>query len=172
MAAIGQSDNQFTPMQLAVYTATLANRGTRLKATFLRRVVSTDYRSLILENEREVVSTLDISDDAYLAYTQGMRMVVTGTDKFSGTAQNLFRNYPVEVSAKTGTAQTGRTDGSSDNGAFVCYAPSSAPEIAISVYGERAGSGSAMGAVAKAILDIYFEVGQIGDISVQENQMS
>ena len=126
----------------------------------------------VFENPAAKKEVFYISDDAYLAYTQGMRMVVTGTDKFSGTAQNLFRNYPVEVSAKTGTAQTGRTDGSSDNGAFVCYAPSSAPEIAISVYGERAGSGSAMGAVAKAILDIYFEVGQIGDISVQENQMS
>lgn len=171
MAAIGQSDNQFTPMQLAVYTATLANRGTRLKATFLKRVVSTDYRSLIFENERKVVSTLEISDDAYLAYTQGMRMVVTGTDRFSGTAQNVFRNYPIEVCAKTGTAQTGRLD-RSDNGAFVCYAPYSAPEIAIAVYGEMAGSGSSMGTVARSILDIYFEVGEIGDISVQENQMS
>ena len=54
----------------------------------------------------------------------------------------------------------------------MCYAPSAAPEIAIAVYGEKAGSGSTMGAVAKSILDIYFEVGEIGDISVQENQMS
>lgn len=172
LAAIGQSDNQFTPMQLCSYVSTLANRGTRYRATFLNRVVSTDYRSLVLENEPEILSTLEISDDAYLAYTQGMRMVASyRDDRLRGTASSTFMNYPIEVSAKTGTAQTGINTGS-DNGAFVCFAPSSAPEIAISVYGEKAGHGSGMGAVAKAILDIYFEVGEIGNVSIYENQMS
>ena len=171
LSAIGQSDNQFTPLQLCVYTATLANRGTRYRATFLNRVVSADYRSLIEENKPEILSTLTISDDAYYAYTEGMRMVVTGTEEFTGTAQSLFYNYPIEVSAKTGTAQTGLLN-RSDNGAFVCYAPSKNPQIAISVYGEKAGSGSRMGTVAKSILDIYFEVGEIGDITSSENQLS
>ena len=171
LSAIGQSDNQFTPLQLCVYTATLANRGTRYRATFLNRVVSSDYRSLIKETQPEILSTLQISDDAYYAYTQGMRMVVTGTDKWSGTAQTLFKNYPIEVAAKTGTAQTGILN-RSDNGAFVCYAPFKDPQIAISVYGEKAGSGSAMGSVAKSILDIYFEVGEIGEVNSFENQLS
>ena len=168
LAAIGQSDNQFTPMQLCVYASTLATRGTRYRATFLNRVVSTDYRSLVLENEPEIVSTLEISDDAYLAYTQGMRMAVT---EYGGTANKIFGNYPIEVSAKTGTAQTG-INNTSDNGAFICYAPSSQPQIAVSVYGEKAGGGSTMGPVAKAIFDIYFEVGEIGNVNVYENQMS
>ncbi len=172
LASIGQSDNQFTPLQLCSYVSTLANRGTRYRATFLNRVVSTDYRTLILENQPQILSTLEISDDAYLAYTQGMRMVASyRDDRLRGTASSTFMNYPVEVSAKTGTAQTGLNTGS-DNGAFVCFAPSSSPEIAISVYGEKAGHGSGMAVVAKAIMDIYFEVGEIGNVNVFENQLS
>ena len=171
-ASIGQSDNRFTPLQLCVYTTTLANKGTRLAATFLNRVVSTDYRSLVAENQPEILSQLNISDDAYLAYTQGMRMVASYNDEtLKGTAYDIFRNYPIEVAAKTGTAQTG-INSASDNGAFVCFAPFNDPQIAIAVYGEKAGSGSAMGAVAKKILDTYFEVGESADIEVFENQMS
>ena len=171
-ASIGQSDNRFTPLQLCVYASTLANRGTRLAATFLNRVVSTDYRSLVVENQPEVLSHLDISDEAHLAYSQGMRMVASyADDKLKGTAYATFATYPIEVSAKTGTAQTGNKN-ASDNGAFICYAPSNNPQIAIAVYGEKAGSGSSMGIVAKEIMDVYFEVGEIGDINVFENQMS
>lgn len=173
MAAIGQSDNQFTPMQLAMYTSTLANRGTRMKATFLKRVVSADYRSLLQKNSPTVLSTMEISDEAYNAYFQGMRMVVTqNTGDLLGTARNVFGpNYPVEICAKTGTAQRDNTK-ESDNGAFVCFAPASAPQIAIAVYGEKVGSGSAMGEVAKAITDLYFGVDAIGDVVVEENQLS
>ncbi len=168
LAAIGQSENKFSPMQLCVYASTLATRGTRYKATFLNRVVSTDYRSLVLENQPKVVSQLEISDDAYLAYTQGMRMVVTES---TGTAHKIFGYYPIEVSAKTGTAQTS-VKNEDDNGAFICYAPSSDPKIAISVYGEKAGGGSSMAPVAKAIMDVYFEVGEAGHVDIHENQMS
>ena len=60
-AAIGQSDNRFTPMQLCVYTSTLANRGVRYKATFLNRVVSSDYRELEFENQPVVVSSMTLA---------------------------------------------------------------------------------------------------------------
>lgn len=168
-AAIGQSDNQFTPMQLCSYTATLANKGTRYKATLLNRVVSADYRKLLLQNEATVLSHMDISNDAYKTYSEGMRKVA---HSINGTAYKVFKNYPIPVAAKTGTAQTGSLKGS-DNGAFVCYAPAGDnPEIAIAVYGEKAGHGSDMGTVAKAILDSYFSVGEVGDVDVNENQLS
>ena len=151
MASIGQSINQFTPMQLCVYTNTLANRGVRYKATFLNRVMSADYRDLVFENAPEVLSTMEISDAAYRAYTEGMRAVAT-----TGTAKTIFGNYPVPVAAKTGTAQHSGVEGESDHGAFVCYAPYENPEITIVVYGENAGHGSTMGKIAKAILDAYY----------------
>lgn len=171
IAAIGQSDNRFTPIQLCVYASTLANRGTRYKASFLNRVVSADYRSLLYQNEASVMSTFDISDDAYLAYSQGMYLVTHRTDDWSGTAYQTFKDYPIDVAAKTGTAETG-IKGTSDNGAFICYAPADDPQIAIAVYGERAGHGSSLATIAKAMLDVYFEVGEIGDVNTFENQLS
>jgi penicillin-binding protein 2 len=77
MAGIGQSINRFTPMQLCVYTCTLANQGTRYKATFLNRVVSSDYRDLILENKPVILNQMNISREAIEAYTEGMRLVAT-----------------------------------------------------------------------------------------------
>ncbi|MBE6958225.1 MAG: hypothetical protein E7447_03610 [Ruminococcaceae bacterium] len=164
MASIGQSDNKFTPMQLCVYTSTLANRGTRYKATFLNRVVSSDYTKLEYVNSPVILGEFAISDDAYKAYTQGMRDAA-----LTGTARKILKNYPIPVAAKTGTAET---DNGSDNGAFVCYAPFDDPEIAIVVYGERAGHGSTMGQIAKALLDAYFKDVLAGDLPSGENQLS
>ena len=170
-AAIGQSDNRFTPMQLCSYTMALANRGTRYKATFLNRVVSDDYRSLLLQSEKTVLSTLEISDDAYIAYKTGMELVTAKTEDWSGTAYGTFKNYPIKVAAKTGTAQSGSKT-ASDNGAFVCYAPAEDPQIAIAIYGEKAGHGSSLTTIARDILDVYFQVGQIGDVDTFENTVS
>lgn len=166
-ASIGQSDNMFTPIQLAVYTGTLGMKGTRYQATFLNRVVSADHRTLILEKERSVASILDISDDAYYAYSTGMQLVTSNPD---GTAYRHFANYPIAVAGKTGTAQHGR--GGSDNGAFVCYAPAEQPEIAIAIYGEKAGHGNTLAAIARSMLDIYFDVDDVGDVPTYENQLS
>jgi penicillin-binding protein 2 len=163
-ASIGQSDNKFTPMQLCVYTSTLANRGTRYKATFLNRVVSSDYTQLEYVNEPVIVSQFQISDDAYYAYTKGMRDVA-----LTGTARSILKNYPIAVAAKTGTAET--DSGGSDNGAFVCYAPYDDPEIAIVVYGEKAGHGRTMGQIAKALLDTYFQDELVGDLIPGENEL-
>ncbi len=167
LAAIGQSDNLFTPMQLCSYAAALANRGDRYRGTFLNRVVSADYTTLEYQSEPEILSHLEISDDAYLAYSEGMYKV---TSESSGTAYSTFQNYPIAVCAKTGTAQ--QEAGGSDHGAFICYAPKEDPQIAIAIYGEKAGHGSSMAGIAKAILDAYFQVDEVGDVSVYENQLS
>ncbi len=168
-ASIGQSDNAFTPIQLAVYAGSLGMHGTRYKATFLNRVVSADYRTLVKENDPVIADILDISEDAYQAYSQGMVMV---TSESGGTAYSTFRGYPISVAGKTGTAQHSRSNTNSDHGAFVCYAPANNPQIAISVYGEQAGHGSSLATIAKAILDVKFEIGEIGDVPTYENQLS
>lgn len=168
LAAIGQSDNKFTPLQLCVYATTLANQGVRYKATFMNRIVSSDYQELIYKSEPEVLSRLEISDEAYLAYKEGMRRVA---HEFGGTAWKTFNNYSMTICAKTGTAQHARK-GYSDHGAFVCFAPYDNPQIAIAIYGEQAGHGSTLAAVAKAILNAYFEVGEAGDVAIHENKLS
>ena len=99
-----------------------------------------------------------------------MRLVTQKTD-WTGTAYSTFKDYPIAVAAKTGTAENGITEASA-HGAFVCYAPAEDPQIAIAIYGERAGHGSYLAPIAKAMLDVYFDVGEIGDVATYENQLS
>lgn len=162
--AIGQSENRFTPLQLAVYTSALANRGTRYKATFLKRVISADYETLVDEPKPTVLDKLDISQPAYEAYTEGMRLAVTSN---SGTANSVFGSYDIPVCAKTGTAEHGSTG--SDNASYVCYAPANDPEIAVAVYVERGAQGGNLGNVAKAIFDVYFATESRNDTVASEN---
>lgn len=163
LAAIGQSEHRFTPMQLCAYASTLATRGDRYRATFLNRIVSSDNRSLLKESQVELMSHLDISDEAYMSYFQGMCMVTQS----GGTAYSVFRDYPIQVAGKSGTPET-----DNDNGSFICFAPADDPEITIAVYGEQAGHGSSMAGVARDILDSYFEVGKPADVNAYENQLS
>ena len=175
LAAVGQSENRFTPLQLAVYACTLANQGTRYKATFLNRVVSSDYRTLILERKPEIASKMDISNEIYNTYMEGMHNVIKGA---GGTANKYFggwndpkgRGYfPVEVCAKTGTAQ--HSSGGSDHGAFICFAPMEDPEIAVAVYGEKVAHGSWLAPVAQDILTAYFEMESASDVFTYENRV-
>ena len=162
--AIGQSECRFTPLQLAVYTAALANGGTRYRATFLSRIISSDYQDLIYQTEPEVMSKVTITDEAYQAYTTGMRMAVTDE---SGTANKVFGDYEIPVCAKTGTAQHGSAG--SDHASYVCYAPADDPQIAISVYVENGAQGGVLGNVAKAIFDVYFATVYQNDVVQPEN---
>lgn len=149
MAGIGQSVHSYTPIQLAVYASTLANKGVRNKATFLNRVVSANYDSLVLQNQVQILSKLTISDEVAALYLDGMKRVA---QESGGTAYSTFKNYPISVAAKTGTAEGVGTS----NGAFICFAPADDPQIAIAVYGEHVKGGSNLAPVAKAILDVYF----------------
>ena len=156
-AAIGQSENRFTPMQLAVYTASLANQGTRYKATFLKRIVSSDYTETLVENEPVVANNYTFSDEAMAAVEDGMRLAVT-----EGTASTYLKNYDVAVCAKTGTAEHGSTG--SAHGAFVCYAPMDDPQIAITVYVEKGAQGGNLAQAAVAVMDEYFKAAPTDDL--------
>lgn len=166
-ACIGQSTTMVTPMQMCVYASTLANEGTRMKATFLNRVVSSDYRTLVLENQPKIANIMELSAETVATYKQGMKQVITGS---LGTARKTMRGLPVEVCAKTGTAQTGRQG--SDDGYFVCFAPADDPVIAIAVHGEKAAHGATLGRVAKSIIEYYFSNDdKISDVVIYENKI-
>ena len=165
-AAIGQSENRFTPIQMCSYVSALANQGVRYKATFLKRIISADYQDLIKENEPTVASRIDISDKAYKACIDGMKLAVTSTD---GTCFAKFHDYPVQVCAKTGTAEHG--SGGSDNASFVVFAPADDPEIAIAVYVEKGAQGGNLGTIARKILDAYFAASGSIDMVPAENQL-
>jgi penicillin-binding protein 2 len=165
--AIGQSENRFSPLQMAVYTAAVANRGVRYKATFLNRIISADYQELIYEMKPEVASVLTVTEESWNVCERGMRMAVADP---SGTANKVFGEYPVAVCAKTGTAQHG--PGGSDHASFVCYAPADDPQIAIAVYVEKGAQGGSLGNIAKAIFDAYFVNAGGNDTVSPENAMS
>lgn len=163
-ASIGQSENRFTPLQLAVYTGALANGGPRYRATFLRRIVSADYKTLIKENKPELVSEYRFSEEARKCVHEGMRLAVNGE---RGTA-SLLKDYDVAVCAKTGTAEHGSAG--SAHGAFVCYAPADDPQIAIAVYVEKGAQGGNLAKAAIAVMDEYFQSARDTDIP-RENRV-
>ena len=177
LCAIGQSENRFTPLQLAVYTCTLANQGTRYRATFLNRVTSSDYRTLVYSNSPQVVSKMNISDTTYNTYVDGMRRVVTmiggtATTCFGGPKDEDNTQWPskITVCAKTGTAQ--HSSGGSDHGVFVCFAPMDDPQVAIAIFGEKTAHGSSMAPVAEPILKAYFEMVDASEVYTYENGLS
>ena len=164
LASIGQSDHRYTPMQLCSYVSAVANKGTRYAATFLKRVVSADYSTLVEENTREVLSVTKMSNDTVEAVFDGMRRVVT-----TGSGASAFRGFDIEVCGKTGTAE--HEAGGSSNGSFICFAPMDDPEIAVAVYGEKSGSGAYMARVARAVMEYYFSADEASDSVTYENKV-
>lgn len=142
--AIGQK-NAFTPLQLAVYTSTLANGGTRYKATLIKDIVSYDLKNTYITGQTEVLETVELSEYALDSVKEGMLSVTE-----DGTGSLVFSTYPIKVGGKTGTAQNEGVDHS----VFVAFAPFENPEIAIAVVLEHGKSGAQT--VAKAALDAYF----------------
>lgn len=150
-AAIGQSDNAFTPLQLAAYAATLANNGTRLKTHVVSKV--TDYeRTKTIEDYSNptVVDTCGISKENLDIVQKAMLEVTQNED---GTAYSVFGDYKVKVAAKTGTAE----NAGSDHTTFICYAPFDKPEVAVAVVIEHGAKGRYSMQVAKDLLDGYFK---------------
>ena len=185
LGAIGQGENRFTPLQLCVYASTLANKGTRMKATFLSRVVSSDYRTLVEQNSPQIVSQLEMAGTTIQAYWDGMRKVVTtpgGTaDRYFGGCDDMLNDedgvWPLKgevlVYAKTGTAE--HSSGGSDHGAFVCFShrkDETQPDVAIAIYGEKIAHGSSLAPVAEQILLTYYEKDAASEVTGFENQIA
>ena len=147
-AGIGQSDNLFTPVQLAQYCATIANGGTRYKQHLIKSVMSYDLSTVIEDDFVEEVEHIDISDENINLVKQGMLSVTE-----EGTAQGTFSEYDIKVGGKTGTADA---PNNKSNAVFIAFAPFDDPEIAVSIVIENGGHGSAIAPIAKEIFDAYF----------------
>lgn len=161
-AAIGQSYNTFTPIQMAKYVSMIANRGKKLDVTIVKSVVNSDgsevsrdeyeneiHQKLGLENDDSEEMTFDEKNiDAIL---EGMRGV---TSESGGTAYTIFQGFNIEVGGKTGSAQTGVKD--KTNAWFVGFAPFDDPEIAIVVFVRNGGHGNYTAEVARDVIAQYF----------------
>lgn len=147
-AAIGQCDTLVTPIQLASYTAAIANGGILYRTHLVKSIQGTDTKEEIVTRPEEL-SRVEMTPEAYKAVTQGMRMVVT-----SGTAQAAFQGCNVAVAAKTGSAQITDT---LTNGVYIAYAPYDKPQIAVACVLEKAGGGSKAAPIVRAVIDKYFD---------------
>ncbi len=152
MAAIGQSDHLFTPIQLVNYVATIVNGGTRYQPHLLKTVMDYTNTEVYDQVQPTVLNTVEISQSSLNAIKEGMRGVVTE----DGTASSYFAGFPIQVGGKTGSAQMVNH---SATGVFVSFAPYDQPEIAVCVVGEYASSGGSLAPVAIAAYDEYFDLG-------------
>ena len=147
-AAIGQSDNAFTPLQLATYTATIANGGVRYKTTLIDKVMSYSQDTVIKKSTPVVADTVKLDEKVIDTVKRGMLSVTE-----DGTGSRVFGDYPITVGGKTGTAQT--TKGA-DHTVFIAFAPYDNPEIAVAVIIEHGRYSSYSGGLLKAIFNAYF----------------
>ena len=150
-AAIGQSDNAFTPLQMAVYAATLANGGQRMRVHLISKI--TDYA------RKEVVSRFDTpelladcgaSKDHLREVREAMLAV---TQDPEGTAYGVFGDFPVAVAGKTGTAE----NAGADHGAFICFAPFDKPMVAVAAILEHGENSVYAQQIARDLLEMYFK---------------
>ena len=161
-AAIGQSYNTFTPLQMAKYVAMVANGGKKIDVTIVKSIVNADgsevprneYESYVNEKlglTEDDTEELNFSQENINAVLEGMRGV---TSESGGTAYSTFKDFDIEVGGKTGSAQTG-IEGKT-NAWFVGFAPFDDPEIAIVVFVRNGGHGGYTAEVAKEIIAQYF----------------
>jgi len=160
--AIGQGGVTVTPLQLAVFTAALANGGRILRPHLLREVISFDgrRRSRIAP---EVVGNLGVSQEAIAVVSRGMRGVV----EEAGTGWRA-KMPGVEIAGKTGTAQVvaykswmdrkNLPEPMREHSWFTCFAPYDDPEVVVTVFVEHGGLGGVTAApIARKILEFYFK---------------
>lgn len=163
-ASIGQGKNSFTPIQMAKYIAMVANGGNNLDVTIIKDILKSDGSSVSKEELNEFVNNelglsnekddgININPDTINVVKAGMRSVA---EEEGGTAYNSFKDFPIEVGGKTGSAETGSSQGADVNAWFVGFAPYDNPQIAVVVVVENGGHGYYTADVVKAVMQEYF----------------
>lgn len=149
-SGIGQSDNLFTPLQLANYCTTVANSGTRYELHFVKAIINNKNGS-VEETGSVVADDLPISDNTFKIVREGMRLVAT-----NGAPASVFSKLDVDVACKTGTSQVIKNGQKVNNGFLITFAPYDTPEIAIASAIELAGSGTSTAEITSSIIDYYY----------------
>ncbi|BFH60886.1 penicillin-binding protein 2 [Paenibacillus azoreducens] len=147
-ASFGQG-GKYTPLQLAQYTATLANDGERIKPQIVSKITDASGK-VVKQSKREVLNKVKLDPSYWKLIRRGMNTKV----------DEAFAGFPYDFARKTGTSQqdAGR-DGLIDNGVFIAYAPRNNPKLAVAVVIPEGGFGASSAApVARKIFDAYDEV--------------
>lgn len=153
-AAIGQGNTVVTPVQLATYAGTLANRGVRYRTHFVKAILDTNTGKVLQETQPEVMDVIEDRGDTFDLVRQGMIGV---SETMSG-----LKNYPVTIACKTGTPQrsetyyVGSTRKHYTNTMMVAYGPAEDAEIALGIVIEYGGGGARAGNLVADIFDAYY----------------
>jgi len=147
--SIGQGDLSVTPLQVANYTAAIANGGKLYRPHLVKKVLTSGDK-LVKENKAEPIRQNFIKPENIDIVRRGMRQTVT-----AGSGRRLS-SLPVEAAGKTGTAQWS-SDIKHAHAWFTGFAPFDRPEIAITVLAEKAGGGDVVAVpIVKDVLEWYF----------------
>ena len=167
LAAIGQTDNAATPLQLASMAATVANNGVRMQPYLIRAITNRDTGETT-ETKPTVAGNLNVSENTLKLIQSGMYMV---TSVSGGTAYSSFKDFDiVSVAGKSGTAETPPGLAAA---LFVGYAPVEDPQVAFAVVIEHGGSGAYVYTtqVVKDVLSYYFSNRDAFDSVVGTNEL-
>ena len=160
-AAIGQSDNEFSPIQMARYISMLANGGKKVDVSIVKTIRNTDGSEVSKEEINKFVANklgiqeqnseeIKINQTNLNAVLQGMKSVTSDSE---GTAYVRFKDFHISVGGKTGSAEA---PGNKVHAWFVGFAPFENPEIAIVVMVENGGHGNYTAEVVRDIMAEYF----------------
>ena len=159
-AAIGQGFNLATPLQMAAVMGEIASGGIRYRPYLVQKIVAPDGK-LIEDFEPEVVKKLDISPQFITLIQEGLHDVTT-----FGTAASMFKDFPVDLAGKTGTAENPH---GKDHGWFVAYGPFADPNIVVAVLVENGGYGAQSAVpIGKKILEAAFDIPDPEQVAADE----
>lgn len=159
-AVIGQAENNFTPIQMARYIAMLTNGGKKLDLTIIKDIINNQGESIKTEEVKDYINkrlgiektseeNLNIQKENLKTVLEGMQSVT----EEGGTAYSVFKDFPIQVGGKTGSAEAGNDK---TNAWFVGFAPYENPEIAVVALVENGAHGYYSAEVTKEIMEAYF----------------
>ena len=170
--AIGQGFNLVTPLQMAVFAATLANGGTRYRPEILKKIETAESK-IVVASEPQITGKIPVSPRTMDLIREGLWEVVNSE---TGTARGS-RFAGLDMSGKTGTAQVVSRKEDDETAAedmpdhlkphawFLAYAPSADPKIAVAVLVEHGEHGSGAAApISREVIKTYLLKDQLDNL--------
>ena len=158
--SFGQFDN-YTPMQLAQYVATIANDGVRMAPRIVEGIYGNNDKGglgdLIQQLQPTEMNKVNISASDMSILQEGFYQVAHGTSGLT-TGRAFSNGAAVSISGKTGTAESYVADGQqATNTNAVAYAPSDNPQIAVAVvFPHNTNLSNGVGpSIARDIINLY-----------------
>jgi penicillin-binding protein A len=155
-AAIGQHNDQVTPLQEAMIAATIANHGTLMTPYLVKQVIAPDGSTVQNASPTQLSQAVT---PAVASEIQAMMVQVTQNQAGTAFATANSSVAGVEIAGKTGTAQNGINNSGLDDAVFTCFAPASNPQIAVGVIVKGGGFGAdAAAPIAVKVIQAYLKL--------------